>query len=181
MDETYHVLIVEDAPSDAELNERAIREVLNPCAFVRVETEEDFLKALDEFKPDLIVSDYMMPAFDGLRALKLTLQRMPLTPFIIVTDSINEDTAVDCMKAGASNYIIKKHLKQLGPAVLHAMEKKKLLAEKLNAEKEIQERMEELEAFYNIAVGRELRMIELKAQIEMLKEELSKYKKTEDE
>ncbi len=98
METPYRVLIAEDVPADAELNERAIREVLTPCIFKRVETEEDFLMAIDEFKPDFIISDYKMPTFDGLTALKLTLEKTPLTPFILVTGSMNEDTAVDCMK-----------------------------------------------------------------------------------
>ena len=177
METTYRVLIVEDIPTDAELNEREIKQVLTPCIFERVETKEAFLKALDEFKPDLIISDYMMPSFDGMTALKLTLKRTPLTPFIIVTGSMNEDTAVDCMKAGASNYVIKQHMKRLGPAVLHALEEKKIRIEKLKAEEEIKKRVKELEDFYDMAVGRELRMKELKEQMEEMKEEMEKLKK----
>ena len=180
METPYRVLIVEDVPTDAELNERAIQEVLTPCVFKRVETEEAFLKALDEFKPDLIISDYMMSSFDGMTALKLTLEKTPLIPFIIVTGSMNEDTAVECMKTGATNYVIKQHLKRLGPAVLHAIEERKIRIEKLKAEEEIQKRVKELEDFYDMAVGRELRMKELKEQMEELKEELTKYKKTQD-
>lgn len=134
METPHRVLIVEDVPSDAELNEREIRQVLSPCSFLRVETEEDFLKALQEFNPDIIVSDYLMPSFDGMKALKLTLERSPLTPFIVVTGSMNEDTAVECMKAGATNYVIKQSLKRLGPAVLRALEEKKLCQEKVKAE-----------------------------------------------
>jgi DNA-binding NtrC family response regulator len=178
--DVLEILIVEDNPNDAELNERAIREVLTGCVFKRVETQEDFLKALDEFKPDIIVSDYIMPSFDGMTALKLTLERAPLTPFIIVTGSMNEDTAVDCMKAGASNYVIKQHLKRLGPAVLHALGEKKIRLEKIKAEEEIRTRVKELEEFYQIAVGRELRMKELKEEMEELKEELAKYKKMQN-
>jgi diguanylate cyclase (GGDEF)-like protein/PAS domain S-box-containing protein len=139
METPYHILIVEDVPTDAELNERAIQEVLTPCVFERVETEADFLKALDEFKPDIIISDYSMPSFDGMTALKLTLERTPLTPFIIVTGSMNEDTAVDCMKAGATNYVIKQYLKRLGPAVLHAMEERKIRQERLKAQEDLKE------------------------------------------
>jgi len=177
----YRILIVEDVPTDAELNERAIQEVLTPCVFERVETKEVFLKALDEFKPDIIISDYMMPSFDGMTALKLTMERTPLTPFIIVTGSMNEDTAVDCMKAGATNYVIKQHLKRLGPAILHAIEGKKIRLENLKAQEEIKKRVKELEDFYDMAVGRELRMKELKEQIEEMKEEMEKLKKELEE
>ena len=136
---TYRVLIIEDEPTDAELNEREIRQVLTPCIFKRVETEEDFLRSLDEFKPDIIVSDYMMPSFNGMTALKLTLERAPLTPFIIVTGSMNEETAVECMKSGATNYVIKQHIKRLGPAVLHALEEKKIRMERLAARQALKE------------------------------------------
>ncbi|MFZ3138756.1 MAG: EAL domain-containing protein [Thermodesulfovibrionales bacterium] len=112
---------------------------MTPCVFERVETEADFLKALDEFKPDIIVSDYSMPSFDGMTALKLTLKKTPLTPFIIVTGSMNEDTAVDCMKAGATNYVIKQYLKRLGPAVLHAMEERTIRQERLQAQEDLKE------------------------------------------
>ena len=149
METPYRVLIVEDVPTDAELNERAIQEVLTPCIFERVETEADFLKALDEFKPDIILSDYSMPSFNGLTALKLTLVRTPLTPFILVTGSLNEDTAVACMKAGAADYIIKQHLKRLGPAVLHALEEKKIRLEKLG----IQEELKKSELRYSTIVN----------------------------
>ncbi|MDQ7786247.1 MAG: EAL domain-containing protein [Thermodesulfovibrionales bacterium] len=139
METPYRVLIVEDVPTDAELNERAIQEVLTPCVFKRVETEEAFLRALDEFKPDIIISDYIMPSFDGMTALKLTLERTPLIPFIIVTGSMNEDTAVNCMKEGATNYVIKQSLKRLGPAVLHALEEKKIRLEKIKAEEALKD------------------------------------------
>lgn len=147
----YRILIVEDVPTDAELNERAIQEVLSPCSFQRVETRKEFLKALDEFKPDLILSDYIMPIFDGMTALKLTKEKTPLTPFIVVTGSMNEDTAVDCMKAGATNYVIKQHLKRLGPAVLHALEEKKIRAERLRMQKDLEESEEKLRAITSIA------------------------------
>ncbi|MFH1026113.1 MAG: PAS domain S-box protein [Nitrospirota bacterium] len=139
METPYRVLIVEDVPTDAELNEIEVKQVLSPCIFHRVETEEDFLRALDEFKPDIIISDYKMPSFDGMSALKLILDKTPLTPFIIVTGSMNEDIAVDCMKAGASNYVIKQHLKRLGPAVTSAMEQKHQRQERLMAEEALKE------------------------------------------
>jgi len=125
METTYRVLIVEDMPSDADLTEREVQKVLDPCKFERVETPEDFLLMLDEFVPDIVISDYSMPRFDGLTALKLSLEKTPFTPFIILTGSMNEDTAVKCMKLGATNYVIKEHIKRLGPAVINALDQKK--------------------------------------------------------
>ena len=101
MNTPTRILIVEDLPTDAELNEREVRRVLPESEFQCVECREDFLAALAEFQPDLILSDYKLPRFDGMAALQLALELVPDTPFIIITGSMNEETAVDCMKAGA--------------------------------------------------------------------------------
>ena len=129
MEKIIRILIVEDIPADAALAQREISRVLNPVEFTRVDTEKEFIRALDEFNPDLIVSDYNMPSFDGMSALKIAMKRVPYTPFIIHTGSINEDTAVDCMKAGATDYIIKEYIKRLGPAVKQALESKNIKLE----------------------------------------------------
>jgi PAS domain S-box-containing protein/putative nucleotidyltransferase with HDIG domain len=98
--------------------------------FRRVETQEAYLAALESFWPDIIISDFKLPLFDGMRALKIALERAPDTPFIISTGSTNEDTAVECMKAGAWDYVIKEHIKRMGPAVISALEQKKVRLEK---------------------------------------------------
>lgn len=118
--------MVEDLMSDALLAEYEIRKVTGDCSLVVTETEEEFIKYLDEFDPHIVVSDYQLPSFDGLRALRLVLERKPLTPVIILTGSMNEDTAVECMKAGATDYVIKEHIKRLGTAVLNAFEQRDL-------------------------------------------------------
>lgn len=126
MNDRIRVLILEDLPTDAELGMREVRCVLPQSEFRVVETREDFLEALESFHPDLILSDFRMPRFDGMTALQLAKELAPDTPFIIVTGSMNEDTAVDCMKAGAWDYIIKEHIKRLGPAVLSCLKQKTL-------------------------------------------------------
>ncbi len=151
LEESYKILIVEDLPTDAELNKREARKVLHNCNFIVVETEEDFLRELTEFKPDLILSDYSMPNFDGLSALKIALEHCPLTPVIIVTGSVNEDTAVECMKAGASNYVIKEQVKRLGPAILHALEEKQLNIERVEAQHALVESLERYRALFNLS------------------------------
>ena len=139
MGETMNVLIVEDLPTDAELTEREIRKALPSCEFRRVETREDYLAALDKYHPALIVSDFKLPHFDGLTALRLALDRCPDVPFIMVTGSMNEDTAVECMKAGAWDYVIKEHVKRLGPAVESALERQRVRMERKRAEDELRE------------------------------------------
>ncbi|MCF8083795.1 MAG: response regulator [Deltaproteobacteria bacterium] len=136
MVEETHVLIVEDLPTDAELAEREIKKELGHCEFRRVETREEFLRALEDFRPNLIVCDYLLPSFDGMTALKIAKERIPDVPFIILTGSMNEDTAVTCMKAGAWDYVIKEHVKRLGSAVLSALEQQRLLFEQRETEKQ---------------------------------------------
>jgi PAS domain S-box-containing protein len=122
MEEIYKILVVEDISHDAELIEREIVKVLKSCVFERVWTERDFVKVLEDFEPSMIISDYYMPGFDGLTALKIAREKMPDIPFIIVTGSLNEDIAVECMRSGATDYVIKEYVKRLGPSIINAIE-----------------------------------------------------------
>jgi PAS domain S-box-containing protein len=149
MGEPIRILIAEDLATDVELAQREIRKTLPACVFAQVETHETFLTALESFQPDLIVSDYNMPRFDGMTALKLALERVPLTPLIIWTGTLNEDVAVECMKAGASNYVIKEHIKRLGPAVVHALEEKQVRLERRRAENALRESEEMYRSLVN--------------------------------
>ena len=88
-----------------------------------MENEADFRKEIIDFNPDLIISDYSMPAFDGMTALKIKIQINNTIPFIILTGSMNEETAVACMKAGADDYVIKENLNRLVPAIELAFQK----------------------------------------------------------
>jgi len=126
MDDSIRILIVGDLSSDAELAKREVRRTLTSCVYQRVERRDDCLAALEEFQPDLIISDYQLPHFDGLTALQLARERVPFTPVIILTEAINEDKALECMKAGAVDYVIKEHSRRLGQAVSQALEQKLL-------------------------------------------------------
>ena len=134
MPDSVKVLIVEDLPTDAELCQREVKKALASCIFRRVETRRDYLEAIEKFQPDIILSDYKLPAFDGMTALQLALKNAPQIPFVVVTGSMNEDTAVECMKAGAWDYVIKEHIKRLGPVVVAMLEEKKLREAKRQAD-----------------------------------------------
>ena len=138
-DNPMRILFVEDLPSDMELAEHELRRVSIPFTSLRVETREGYLKALEEFQPDLIISDYALPEFDGMQALKLWRQQHPALPFIILTGSMNEETAVDCMKAGATDYVIKERIKRLPFAVQEALAQQRIRSEKEWAEQALRE------------------------------------------
>ncbi|KAF0213882.1 MAG: hypothetical protein FD178_2721 [Ignavibacteria bacterium] len=141
--ESLKILFVEDLTSDVELNLREIKK--NEIEFVSlvVETKEDYIKALTEFKPDIILSDYSLPKFNGMQALLIKKELTPLIPFILVTGSLNEETAVEIMKADADDYLLKENIRRLVPAMKSAIEKKSNLREKesvLQSLKESEER-----------------------------------------
>ncbi len=130
MDKKLKVLILEDIPSDAELAQRELKTVLKNHEIKVVDTEEGYSQALKTYRPDLIVSDYSLPTFNGMAALKIRNKEIPEIPFILLTGSINEETAVEIMKAGADDYVIKEHIRRLGSAVMSALEKKKIESER---------------------------------------------------
>src|SRR5712691_3419014 len=110
MNRDTHILIIEDVAADAELFEHELRKAKIAFASQRVETKEDFSKALREFDPDIILSDYNLPQFTGLEALGLLKEKEIPIPFILVTGSLSEEIAVLCMKEGAADYILKSNL-----------------------------------------------------------------------
>jgi PAS domain S-box-containing protein len=133
-DSPLRILIVEDVPMDAELVEYELGRAQIPFLAHRVDNKEGFLRELDEFRPDLILSDYTLPRFDGMTALALARERRPSVPFVIVTGSVNEETAVGCMKAGATDYLLKSNLARIGPAIAAALERERVHSEKIRAE-----------------------------------------------
>ena len=127
------VLILEDNPDDAELVARRLKQAGLNCSWQRVETEADYAAQLDP-RLDLILADYTLPQYDALRALQHLQARQLDIPFIVTTGMQGEEAAVECMKYGAADYLLKDRLARLGPAVVHALEQKRLRAEKRRAE-----------------------------------------------
>ncbi|MEX0982760.1 MAG: response regulator [Bacteroidales bacterium] len=130
MEETLRVLILEDNPADAELANEELKETLNKYTVKVVDTKNDFILAMDNYKPDLIISDYQLPGFNALSALKIAREKSPFIPFIIYTGAIKEEAAVECMKSGADDYVMKENMIRLRTATLHALENKKSEKEK---------------------------------------------------
>jgi PAS domain S-box-containing protein len=114
------ILLLEDDPGDAEL----IRELLtehSACELTRVQTRGEFLAALDDTGIDLILADYRLPAFDGLSALHLAQKQRPEVPFIFVSGTVGEDVAIEALKIGATDYVLKQRLSRLVPSVQRAL------------------------------------------------------------
>src|SRR5947208_1023538 len=116
MAEKLKVLLVEDVARDAELIVHALRRAGFDCQSRRVETEPDYREALDDFRPDIVVSDYSLPQFNGMAALAIARESPNDLPLIFVSCTIGEDVAVEAMKSGANDYVMKTDLTRLGPA-----------------------------------------------------------------
>ncbi|HTN43095.1 MAG TPA: EAL domain-containing protein [Nitrospiria bacterium] len=131
------VLIVEDSVNDTELLVRELRRGGYEPAYERVETPETMSAALDRQVWDIVFGDYSMPHFNGVAALKLLRERGLDLPFIFVSGTIGEDTAVASMKAGANDYVIKGNLKRLLPAVDRELKEAAVRREHRQAEETI--------------------------------------------
>ena len=121
MNPEIRILILEDDPSDAKLIELALLGAGIVFVSERVDTREGFVQALDDFKPELILADYKLPAFDGLSAVKIVQKTHPEVPVIMVTGALGDDAAVELLKAGAKDYILKDRLKRLASVVLRTL------------------------------------------------------------
>ncbi len=126
-------LVVEDREADFELITHELRRAGFKLRCVHVETEAEYLAQLDA-GPDIILSDYALPGFDALRALELGQERGLDIPFIVLTGAVSEETVVECMKRGASDYLLKDRLSRLGPAVERALRECKLRSQKRQAD-----------------------------------------------
>src|SRR5262245_39776426 len=115
------VLIVEDEPADAQLLEYEMKRAGIEFIAHRVETKDEFQLALSEFQPDLILSDFTMPSFDGLSALGLARALAPETPFIFVSGTIGETRAIEALNGGATDYVLKDRPKRMISAIQHAL------------------------------------------------------------
>ena len=145
------ILFVEDVPSDVDLAILALRKEKLTFEHNTVCTRSDLLKALKDFNPDLVISDYMMPAFNGIQALKEVIKFNQELPFILLTGSVNEETAVECIKSGAQDYVIKEHMTRLPFAVKEALEQVRINKENKASELLLRDNEEKLESIFSAA------------------------------
>jgi len=130
------VLILEDRPADAELMVEELRKAGFEPQWRRVATEADYIEALDA-SHDLILADHSLPQYDSVRALERFKASGLDIPFLIVSGTIGEELAVELMRAGAADYVLKDRMARLGQAVVQALEQKRLRDEKGQAEQKL--------------------------------------------
>lgn len=121
MKSPLRVLLLEDNPTDAELALLTLATEEIVCDPLRIETRAEFIAALEQHSFDLILSDHGLPCFDGLSALAIAREKCPDTPFIFVSGMIGEDLAIETLKNGATDYVLKHRLSRLAPSVRRAI------------------------------------------------------------
>ncbi|MBI3878412.1 MAG: response regulator [Verrucomicrobia bacterium] len=121
MNKSIRILMLEDEPADTQLIVRELRQGGFNFTFQRVVSRQYFLYELQNHTPDLVLSDHALPSFDGMAALALTREKCPHVPFIFVTAKHGDEAAVDALKKGASDYVLKGRLSRLAPAVRRAL------------------------------------------------------------
>src|SRR5262249_20604459 len=134
MTEELRILLLEDAPDDAELIKRELRKGNVSFTSRRVDTRNEYVRELGEFAPHIVISDFTLGEFNAHDALALLRQHAPDLPFILVTGSQSEEVAVACIKEGADDYILKSSLMRLPSAVLGVLKKKQTERERSSVE-----------------------------------------------
>jgi two-component system CheB/CheR fusion protein len=138
------ILLLEDNALDAELVLSHLAEGGLEYTPARVQTREEFQAALENGCPDLILSDYALPGFDGAGALALAQKLCPHVPFLFVSGAMGEEVAIETLKSGATDYVLKQHLERLVPAVRRALREAEARAQRERLEEELRRRAAEL-------------------------------------
>ncbi|WP_045736836.1 hybrid sensor histidine kinase/response regulator [Xanthomonas sp. MUS 060] len=146
------ILMVEDSPEDAELLSDQLLDAGLEATFHRVQSEPALREALREFAPDIVLSDLSMPGFSGHRALRVLREHDSVMPFIFVSGTIGEETAVEALRDGANDYIIKHNPTRLPSAVTRAIREARSERERQRVERELM-RAQRLESLALLAAG----------------------------
>jgi len=140
MEKSIRLLVIEDSEDDALLVVSEIRKSGNDPVFKRVESEQELIESLEAEQWDLVTSDYSMPGFTGIEALKIVKKHDIDMPFILISGVIGDDIAVKAMKEGAGDYLMKDNLKRLLPAIERELEEAKTRKARKSAVNELEER-----------------------------------------
>jgi two-component system, cell cycle sensor histidine kinase and response regulator CckA len=152
MKSKLRILHLEDDANDAALVQTTLEAGAIPCAITRVENRDDYVAALECGGIDLILSDYSLPAFDGLSALHIAHAHWAAIPLIFVSGTLGEERAIDSLKNGATDYVLKARLPRLVPAVLRAMQEVEARTERRRLEAQFIE-SQKMDAIGQLAGG----------------------------
>jgi PAS domain S-box-containing protein len=152
VNQPIRILLVEDDSSDAILIDRELRKSGLEFHSLRVQSKDQFVQALQQHQPDIILSDHGLPAFDGLSALAIAKDTVPDVPFIFVTGSLGEEMAIKTLKSGATDYVLKHALGNLVPAVNRALSQAADRARRKQAEEELRRNQARKSAILNAAL-----------------------------
>jgi signal transduction histidine kinase len=152
MSEKFKILMIEDSDEDAELVLRFVKKLERDLYYKRVQTEEELREACANSEWDLILSDYSLPQFSGPEALRILNELQSEVPLILVSGTIGEETAVEALKMGAADYVLKSNLGRLTTAIEHAVRTKKVEIEKRQLKKQL-EHAQKMQAVGRLAGG----------------------------
>lgn len=157
MNDKIKILFLEDTNSDVELIKYELKKAELNYQEEIVETESDFISSLETFSPDVIISDYSLPSFDGMSAFRLFKEKRMLIPFILITSNLSEQLALDCLNEGIDDFILKSSFGRIPKAITNAIEKKNIEKEKEKISIELIESQIQLRKLVNeIQVAREV-------------------------
>src|SRR5580700_2104422 len=134
MPHPLRILSIEDDPKDAELIHDLLETEGIVCEVTRVDSEAAVLASVEQGGIDLILADYSLPSFDGISALKFAMKACPEIPFIFVSGTLGEEVAIEALKIGATDYVLKTRLSRLVPSVRRALREATQKAERKRAE-----------------------------------------------
>ena len=149
------ILHLEDSPPDAELIQATLETDGIESEPIRVDSRDEYQAALDRGGFDVIFADYSLPGFDGMTALTMAQHTCPEVPFIFISATLGEELAIDTLKRGATDYVLKQRLSRLGPAVRRAIQEVHHRTEQRTTQEKLRERERQLHQSHKMeALGR---------------------------
>src|SRR5919108_6650617 len=151
MQSPLRILHLEDDANDAELLQAMLEAEGIVSHVTRVDSQDDFLASLEQSGFDLIFADYSLPSFDGFSALKIALEKCPDVPFIFVSGMLGEEVAIEALKIGATDYVLKERLSRIVPSVQRALREAQERTERKRVEQALRESEAKLEEAQRLA------------------------------
>ncbi len=144
LEKPLKILMLEDLLDDVGLIERTLQKEGMNFSARRVDSQEEFTSSLQQFQPDVVLSDHALPQFNSLEALKICRRQAVHVPFILVTGTVSEEFAVSCLKQGADDYVLKSNMVRLPSAIQNALKQRHLETKRMKAERTLRKQNEEL-------------------------------------